>query len=208
MFYTLVTTCGMRSDSADPGLFDTPLPQPAPPSHGDISSGNRQNTRRVYRPVSEEKRKSREYRVSRERNNRAVQRCRANNKVKQDCLVIKSEGYRALAEEYIKAAHELETDRKQLEELFRLCMATGQQTRHLQALLGTESVTRTGFEERVEVIRQRYARRVQAMTEGHQTDIPTAISPLSSASPPSSLFSHSSLRPMELQPGLPSSPFS
>lgn len=102
----------MNSDIADPGLFDTPLGQSTPPSHGDSSSGNCQNTRRVYRPVSEEKRKSREYRVSRDRNNRAVQRCRANNKVKQDCLVIKSEGYRALAEGYIKAAHELNTERK------------------------------------------------------------------------------------------------
>ncbi|KAL5963042.1 hypothetical protein TSMEX_009231 [Taenia solium] len=196
------TTCSfasvMNSDIADPGLFDTLLRQPTPPSHGDSSSGNCQNTRRVYRPVSEEKRKSREYRVSRERNNRAVQRCRANNKVKQDCLVIKSEGYRALAEEYIKAAHELDAERKRLEEFFRMRMATGQGTGHLQALLGAESVTRASFEEHVERIRQRYARRVQAVTEGRQTDISITISPSSSASPPYSLSSQSSLRPLDL----------
>ncbi|VDM31115.1 unnamed protein product [Hydatigera taeniaeformis] len=187
----------MNSDIIDPGLFDIPLQQPALLSHGD-SSGSCLNTRRVYRPVSEEKRKSREYRVSRERNNRAVQRCRANNKVKQDCLVIKSEGYRALAEEYRKATYELDAERKRLEEFFRMRMATGQDTGHLQALLGEENVTRAAFEEHIETIRKRYARRVQAATEGRQTDISITTSPPSSASPPYSLSSQSSLRPQEL----------
>ena len=102
----------MNSEISDPGLFDTPLPQSTPSSNSDVPSENRQNVRRVYRPVPAEKRNSKEYRVSRERNNKAVQRCRANYKVKQDCLVIKSEGYRALAEEHLKAAREMDVQRK------------------------------------------------------------------------------------------------
>lgn len=77
-------------------------------------------------------------------------------------------------------------------------MATGQDTGRLQALLGAESATRAGFEEHMEAVRQKYARRVQAVIEGRQTDIPITNSPPSSASPPYSLSSQSSLRPLDL----------
>ena len=102
----------MNSDVPDPGLFDAPFKQPDTLSSAGASTDNRHNVRRIYRPVPAEKRNSKEYRASRERNNKAVQRCRANYKVKQDCLVIKSEGYRALAEEHLKATREMETQRK------------------------------------------------------------------------------------------------
>lgn len=85
----------MNCNFIDPGLFDTPIPSTSA-RPGSNTSSQSQNARRIYRPVPEEKRRSMEYRASRQRNNQAVQRCRANNKIRQDSVRIKSEGYRAL----------------------------------------------------------------------------------------------------------------
>ncbi len=106
---------------SDPGLFDAP-PQPPPSTaQAPLSSTadgffdeplGGSTSRRVYRPVPEEKKRSDEYQSRRERNNKAVQRCRAQTRVKQACLGIKSQGYRELAREYSDAARQMDINRR------------------------------------------------------------------------------------------------
>ncbi|VDD77612.1 unnamed protein product [Mesocestoides corti] len=196
---------GSQSNVADPGLFDTPRPSPS--SKINAPTGGHLSARRVYRPVPEERRRSNEYRVCRERNNKAVQRCRANNKVKQRCLAIKSKGYRNLAQEYANAARKLEAERMHLEQLFRIRMTTGQGTSQLQALLMAEDISRLDFEEKVETIRREFTDQVQAVTDGFLVDASAAAS-CSSASPRSTFSSQSSLKESESQSTLLSSPLS
>lgn len=101
-----------KSVYSDPGLFDNPKTEQVPTTASFEQTNSAEAGRRVYRPVPAEQRQSTEYQIRRERNNRAVKRARTNNKVKQQCLTIKAEGYRKLASEYNDAAQRMLTERQ------------------------------------------------------------------------------------------------
>ncbi|KAM7541645.1 hypothetical protein Aperf_G00000036445 [Anoplocephala perfoliata] len=192
----------MNSNFIDPGLFDTPIPSTSA-RPGSATSSQIQNTRRIYRPVPEEKRRSVEYRVSRQRNNQAVQRCRANNKVRQDSMRIKAEGYRALQKCFKAEAVVKQNYLERLRELIYMQINTRQEFGdQLQTLLDEENARRVDFEANVERIRQMYAEKVQAVIDGGQA--PASTTPDSTLNDALSKLSPS--RSSSLSSSLPSDP--
>nr|CDS32137.1 expressed conserved protein [Hymenolepis microstoma] len=161
-------TVKMGSNYIDPGLFDTLNPST---SHsGSAASAQSKNSRRVYRPVPEDKRKSLEYIVSRQRNNKAVRLCRANNKVRQDSMRIKAEGYQALTAYYKQEAAVMKRYLTQLQQLVQRQIRSREQFNdQLQALFEEESAGRSVFEAEGERIRQMYAERVRSVIDGNRS---------------------------------------
>ncbi|VDN98384.1 unnamed protein product [Rodentolepis nana] len=158
----------MSSNYVDPGLFDTLNPSTS--SSASVTSDQSKNSRRVYRPVPEDKRKSLDYIVSRQRNNKAVRLCRANNKVRQDSMRIKAEGYQALTAYYKQEAAVMKGYLTQLQQLVQRQVRSREQFNdQLQALFEEESARRSVFEARGEQIRQMYAERVRSVIDGNRS---------------------------------------
>ncbi|VDL60745.1 unnamed protein product [Hymenolepis diminuta] len=173
----------MGSNYVDPGLFDAPISS-ASARPGSTTSSQCKNSRRIYRPVPEDKRRSVEYIVSRQRNNKAVRLCRANTKVRQDSMRIKAEGYQALTVYYKQEAAIMKKYLMQLQQLVQRRVRSREEFNdQLQALFEEESAERAEFEARGERIRQMYAERVRNVIDGNRTGQPPTQPPSSSTSP-------------------------